>query len=142
VEGVHPGDRAEEQHADRVEVGAVIHIDPFDLLGRHAVRAAEDQAGAGDALVVLGELHKPEIDDLDRLLAALVGADEQVAGLEVAVDHAALVGVAEGRAHLKEQGNRLARGHRAALEHVGEARAVHELHREPVPTILSFTEVM
>ena len=70
----------------------------------------------------------PEVDEHDA-----VAREDQVGGLDVAVDDLLLVHVGKRLARLADVLDRL--GHRqraAALEHRVEARAAHELHHEVV----------
>ena len=68
----------------------------------------------------------PEVEDLG--LAVL--ADEDVAGLEVAVNDAALVGVLDGIADARDQLHALGDAQAAILGEFGQRRPVHEFHRD------------
>jgi hypothetical protein len=81
-----------EHHADRVEVRArvdVLHAER--LLRRHVVRRAHRRAGARLVALIRAlaeELRDPEIEELGRRRPLLVELDEDVLGLEIAVDDA------------------------------------------------------
>jgi hypothetical protein len=142
VERVGAGDGAEQQHPDAVDVGSVVEGRAAHLLGRHAVGGAEDHAGTGDGLVVGDLLHQAEVDHLHVLVALLVALDQQVAGLQIAVHDAALVGVAQGAAHLQDQVHRVGWLQRTGLDQVGEAGALDELHHEEVAAVGQLAEVV
>ena len=77
------GQRLVEDAAERVDVGAGVHRLAADLLGGGVVDAAHEQAGLGQGVLggVLGEAEVGEVD-------VLLGADQDVGGLDVAVDQA------------------------------------------------------
>ena len=125
----HPaGQRLVEHHAQRPHVarGADLADAAGGLLRRHVVRRAE-----------LGGRERERALDVDQLGEAEVGevrlavrVEEHVAGLEVAVQHAALVRVMDGAGDLREQPGRLPRRQRALQETLRERAAVHQLHGE------------
>ena len=73
-----------------------------------------------------GDLGEAEVEDLHRA----VGMDEDVLGLEVAVDDAARVRGGEAARDLRRPGERPAAGHRAAGEQVGERLPFEQLGDE------------
>jgi hypothetical protein len=119
------GRRLVEHDAEGVEVGAAVEFFAQRLFGRHVVDGAGDAALAGDADAALTH-REAEVDELDRGAALAVGV-EDVGGLEVAVDEAVLVGVAEGLADLGRDLDRLLEVVGAALL---EAGAYQQLHHE------------
>src|SRR5205085_7243668 len=76
-----------KDHAERVDVGARVDGLALHLLWPHVRRRADHAACRGQALLVVDELGDSEVEDL-RL--ASVG-DEDVVGLDVAVDDAEVV---------------------------------------------------
>ena len=68
----------------------MVHRLPQDLLGGHVVRRAHGHAGQGDAIVSPG-VGDPEVGD-----EHLIPGKQQVSRLEVPVDDAQAVNVAEG----------------------------------------------
>jgi hypothetical protein len=81
------GQIVEEHAAEREHVGARIdQAVVARLLGRHVAGGAEQRAGPGElgAALALGDA---EVEDLD--LIDVAAGEEQVAGLEIAVDDAA-----------------------------------------------------
>ena len=79
--------------AERIDGGASVdHAVARRLLGRHVLRRAERQAGLGDpsAAGIRDGQRDAEVGD-DRLPVL----EQNVLGLEVAVDHAVTVGLAE-----------------------------------------------
>ena len=100
VERPRAGDHLVEHDAEGEDVRAVVDGAPLGLLGRHVGGGAEDHALHGQCASVvsrltsgpgaglLAQLGETEVEDLD----VLVVGDHDVAGLEVAVDQATLVG--------------------------------------------------
>ncbi len=114
------GDQLVRHDAERVEVHAVVGVRVRRrLLGGHVGRRADGgadlgQRGAPSAAVGAGRA--------DRLGDAEVGdrgaaaGEEDVVGLDVAVDDALRVGVGEGAGDVAEDADHLAGGHRSLLE--------------------------
>ena len=120
VERRPAGHQDVERAAERVDVGAVIDgRGVAALLGRHVGRRAERDPRTGHvgrqrvqpaagirrtgrgAIVRRsrrGRLHQPEVGDLHQPLLV----EQQVVGLHVAVDHAAVVGVLEPAGRLED----------------------------------------
>ena len=90
------GQHFEQDHAERVDVGAVVDVRfAFALLGRHVVGRSHDRAGARlvrNLFIALGQLGQAEIEHLHEVGHVPLGDEEDVFGLEVAVDDAVLVG--------------------------------------------------
>jgi hypothetical protein len=95
------------------------------LLRRHVARGADQDAGLGEGRAALA-LRDPEIDHLDLIDPA--AGEEEVAGLEIAVDDPAGVGGAEGGGDAGGEGDGLAHGEGLALEAGLEVLAVEPLH--------------
>ncbi len=115
----------------------VIHGLALRLLGRHIVHGAENGALRGahltDGLRVVagrggdrGHLNESEIQEL----RAPVGRDHNVAGLQVAMDHARLVGRRERVGDLRAEAHHFARGHARGGNQARERAALHELHHD------------
>jgi hypothetical protein len=132
VEGRPAGEHLEEDDARRVEVRADVHIArAADLLGREVVGRADHLAGHRDARAVRrGDLREPEVAEL----RGPVLGEEDVLGLDVAVDEPPLVEVGEPEqevAHDRERGLFLERAD-PCLQPV-EVAAADELGREEEP---------
>ena len=99
------GEHLVKQHAERVDVRAMVHERPrFRLLRRGVVRRAhggERERGSGGG-VFAEQLRETEVGDLH----APVRIEEDVAGLDVAMDAALLVRVGERAAHLLDERER------------------------------------
>jgi hypothetical protein len=108
-----------------------------DLLRRHVVRRADEVALGGEAGRVDLE-RDPEVRE-----ARLSGrVDEDVRGLDVAVDDPAPVRLVEGEGDLADDRERLGLGERAApLEDAVDVDAVHELHGD-VELALGLADVL
>ena len=125
VEGPPPGRELEEHAADAEQVAAPVHLRALHLLGGHVVRGSHDVPGAGHGGG--GQARHPEVHDLHRP----VFLDEDVGGLDVAVDDAGLVGVGEPGQHLHDHRHLPLDGHRRGLAHrLLEVLALQELHRD------------
>ena len=134
-EQLHAGDRLVEDHADRPQVGAGVDgRGPLDLLGRHVVRRSHRHAGL--RLRGVGELRDPEVHQLDQPLPADRPAQEDVLGLQVAMDDAGAVRRVEARERLaddphREPGVEAAMG----LDQVGQRAALEQLHDDVRPDL-------
>ena len=134
IERRRAGQQLVEDHAQGVDVGTGvdIHRRRVGLLRRHVSRSADDRAGVGEAL--LGELEfgrfgDAEVDDLRRGPAVDLG-DQDVGGLQIAVDDPLLVGVLDRLADGHEQ---LQPGpHREPLlvAELGDRNALDQLHHK------------
>ena len=93
LEGRAAGDQKIKRPAEAVEVRADVHLAVDRLLRREVVGSAEHAAVVellGQVVLVnVEEAGQAEVEDLNRAGAV----EEQVAGLDVAVDEAGLVGV-------------------------------------------------
>jgi hypothetical protein len=124
VEGDPPGEQIVEEDSQRVDVGARVRLQAANLLGRHVLKRSHHVAesreavraeGAGDAKI--HHLHHVGVGEHD------VGA------LEVAVDDAPLVGVADALERLEEERKRTQGGQAAGFpQHRGEGLALDVLH--------------
>ena len=123
-----PGEALVQHQAERVQVGPTVELAAADLLRRqvlgrahHHVVAREVLAGGveplGDAEV--GQQH------------AAVRRDEDVAGLDVAVDEAGVVGGVEGGGDARADVDRqLGAQPRLHVEQLAQALAVDQLHHD------------
>ena len=108
VERQHPGHQLVEHHAEAVDVGPGVDVEParLGLLRAHVGRGADGDAELGREGRVgqppLDRLGDAEVDDGgDRLPVG--HPDQDVAGLEVAVDDALLVRVLDAAADAEEE---------------------------------------
>jgi hypothetical protein len=112
-----------------VEVGI-----PLRLLGRHVAGGAEQLAGAGDrgaGLVGVEQLGDPEVEHLDEVGAVAAPGEEQVRGLEVAVDDVAGVRRREAAAGLDDERDRAPDRQRARAREQGrQILAFEVLHHQ------------
>ena len=97
-----PDEHLVEDDAERVDVGLAVDLVAERLLGRDVVRRAED-AAVGRQALLLERAGDPEVGDLRRALLV----DEDVLGLDVAVDDPARVRGAERAGDLDRVGQRL-----------------------------------
>ena len=108
MHGVHRRGRLErrparhqriERRPEGIHVSRRPHVTALaaGLLRRHVARRPHDLARAGQPAVGLQLLGQPEVGD--PRVAVLV--EQNIGRLQVAVDHAALVGVLDGLAHLR-----------------------------------------
>ena len=102
VERHVPDEHLVEHDAERVDVRLAVDVVPERLLGRHVVGGPEHAPVGGQALLV-ERARDPEVGDLGRPLAV----DQDVLGLDVAVDDVARMGAAERAGDLDRVGERL-----------------------------------
>lgn len=96
-----------EQNTQAVNVRASVDVDAaFGLLGRHVVRRADELAVFGEEGLFCKSLHDglgdSEVNHLRKRLAIL-STDEHIAGFEVSMNHAFVMGVLHGLADLFEE---------------------------------------
>jgi hypothetical protein len=129
------GEDLEQHQAQRVHVGRRRDgRQARALLGRHVARRAHHEALREAGVVAVApaghaEVAQPRVEG--RAVGARVGlgAEQDVGGLHVAVDDAALVGHGQSRRHVVHDPHGVALGHGAlGLAVVIEARALHQLH--------------
>ena len=133
LEGQPAREELVEDDADRVEIAARVERIAARLLGAHVLGRAAHDAGARDArLLRLGaHLGQAEVDDLDEVAARPHRLEDDVLGLEIAVDDVLVVRLGERRERLPEHVDDAPEGQRPVL--VGDAREVapaQELHDE------------
>jgi len=126
------------QHAAQgVEIAAVVHLPAADLLGRHVVRGAHGDAGAGEAGGEADVVAEPRYAEVAELHGPVVEPHD-VRGLEVTVHDALLMGVAEGVRDLLRDVDDV--GHRqrvllVVLQQLAQVAAFQELHDEVQDTV-------
>ena len=128
AEGLLAGHHLVEDAADREEVAAPVDDAAPGLLRAHVGRRPEQAPGHREVLAPLvGHLRDAEVGDPH----VVPGLDHDVRGLDVAVDDAVLVRVAQSVRHLGPDRRRALDRHLARpRDHPVEPHAVHELHRE------------
>ena len=151
VNGGRPGEHVIEDDAQRVEVAARVERLALRLLGRHVPRRPEHRArlrlhGVHRELAVgVQHLGDAEVEDLDDLLVPLVGVDareEEVVGLEVAVDDPLGVRLGERAQRLPRRLDGLLDPDAPdALDALAERLALEQLHREVEVAVLALAEV-
>jgi hypothetical protein len=136
------GEELVEEHAQGVDVGARVDVGAprgghgaVGLLGAHVGRRADDHPRLrGERLAgevgVAHRLGDPEVDDLGERRARLLG-DEDVGGLEVAVDDPLLMRVLHGVADRGHEPHPLGHPQPALVAPAGDRDAVDVLHRHP-----------
>ena len=132
------GEHLEEHQPGGVDVAARVGDAALDLLGGEVGDGAQQHAlGAGDGLAG----HRPgqaEVGDLDRAVVV----DDDVLGLDVAVDQALGVGLGERLQHRLEHVERGPGREQALLaQDVAQGLAGHVLHRqEDAAVVLALVE--
>ena len=104
LEGQPSRDELVEDDTDRVEVAARVERIAASLLGAHVLGRAADDPRARYAwlLRLRAHLGQAEVDDLDEVAARPRGLQDDVLGLEVAVDDVLVVRLGERRERLAE----------------------------------------
>ena len=130
AEGKFAGEHFVEDDAEGINVGAVVDgVWFFDLFGRHVVRCAEGGPGAGEWIFGDGfseEFGDAEVGDFN----AAAGVEEDVVGFDVAMEDAFVVGVLEGFADARDDGEGLGGVDGAGAHGLAEVDAVDVFHEE------------
>jgi hypothetical protein len=126
-DGLGAGQHLEQHQPGGVDVAAGISDAPLHLFGGEVGDGAEQDTGrARDGLAGHGP-GQTEVGDLDRAVVV----DDDVLGLDVTVDQAVGVGLAEGEQHRFEDVERGARGEGPLLaHHLTQGQARNVLHDE------------
>ena len=123
LERLAPDDQLEEHRPYAEHVAAAVDLGALDLLGRHVVGRSEDDAGGGHGGG--GESGDAEVHDLHRAVLT----DEDVGGLDVAVDDAGLVGVGQPVQHLQDDRHLAVEGERdPQAQRLEEVLPLEQLH--------------
>ena len=139
VERRPSGEQLVEQHAERIDVAASIDVHGAHarLFRTHVGGRAEKQLGVSeDGLVREPQIRRglgdAEVDHL-RHRHTVVLADENVRGLEVAVDDAFLVRMLDRVTDLDEKLQPFRGGEVVSITKLGDADAFHQFHHEVRP---------
>ncbi len=127
------GQEEEEGRRRRVDVGPDVERLDLDLLGRGVERRPQERPGPGQVARPDLRLRQAEVADLDPPLAV----EEAVRRLDVAVDQAQPVGLAEPLDHVEDLAHGVADFERPALlDQVLERVAGHQLHGDERPAVV------
>ncbi|MFO0744357.1 MAG: hypothetical protein U1F43_01615 [Myxococcota bacterium] len=131
--------------AEGVDVGARCDGVADDLLGRHDARRADDDTGARERharRALAGHLGDAEVEQLQRRTAPRVGHQEEVLGLQIAVDDAGRVGLGQRLEDLRAEAAGVEqRQRRLAAEVARERLALEVLHRQEQAPVLRLAEL-
>ncbi len=134
--GSRAGQHLVGHHAERVDVAARIERFAGELLGAHVGRRAEHHALLSELLLLLrvrrfAPSRDAEVEHLDEVCLPRAIGEDDVLGLQVAMDDALLVRLVERSAHLLHDLERALRRHRsAAFDDLVQGLALDELHRD------------
>ena len=128
-----PGEALVEHERQRVEVGAPVEALAANLLGREVLGGAHHHVVAGEVVAGGEALGDAEVGQQH----ATVGRDEDVAGLDVAVDEAGAVGLVEGAGDGGADVDRqLGPEPLLGVEQLAQALAVDELHHDRLAAVV------
>jgi hypothetical protein len=135
LEGLLAGQDLVEDDAEREDVGAVVDVAGLDLLGSHVVRRPQQLSLHRQVRGV--EPGDAEVGDLDLV----VGGDQDVRRLDVAMDHAPRVGVVEGLGDLRHQiADESRREGLGALQQLLEVGPLDVLHGDEADAVGAFVD--
>ena len=130
LEGQFAGEHLVQHHTGGINVRASVHPVAAGLFGRNVMHGAQGLLGQGLPLVC--QTCDAEIGHSD----ASIPQDHDVLGLDVPVDHAAAVGMAEAAHDLGDKVQRFPPVHLAPALHILLQRhAVDELHNDVIDVI-------
>ncbi len=130
------GDTLEDQAPEREDVRArVDRVLSGGLLGRHVRRGPDEQPGRGQREIGLDEPRDAKVEQGELL--QLARTQEDVAGLQITVNDAALVCDGEGGGDALGDDDRIRRAERASLQPVRQVLSLHPFHREEEAAFLS-----
>ena len=138
TQGRGSGQEFVEQDAEGVNIGPGIDIigPALGLLRTHVLQGAHDRAFGGleraFGQLLIDRLGDPEVDHLGDCLA-VDDRDQDVGGLDIAVDHPFLVSVLDRLANRDHQGHPLAWAQPRAFGVLGDRQATDQLHHEIGP---------
>ena len=135
-EGRPAGETFVENRAQRIHVAARAHLGVFAprLLRRHVVGRAEHRACKGQFRVGVQQLGQAEVGDVRFVLCV----EEDVRGLEIAVQHTVLVRKVNRLGHRPHTLRGTLRGEWSLAQPRTQAAARHEVHAvEVMPLVLT-----
>ena len=136
-----PGRELVHDHAERVDVAAPpdFRAPTRRLLRGHVFRRSDQRAHLGESRAArrIDQFRNPEIDELDEIRASHLRDEEDVVGLEIAMDDLPLVRRLQRAAALQENWPRDREWHRARHQRA----AVQILHDAVVKAVQSHAEV-
>ncbi len=136
LEGLAPAEHLVDDDAGREDVGPVIRALAADLFGRHVVDGAHHHVAVRQL-----RRHEPRQPEVEQLYAPVIG-DEDIRGLDVAMDHVVRVRELEPLADLDRQIELVCQAQPIVAGHPAlEILAVEILHRE-VGEALVLTEIV
>ena len=112
-----------ESDADGVDIGARVELFAQDLFGRHEGQRAQDHARSCELGAECGE-RQSEIEKFN----AIVAADHDVGGFDVAMHDAAIVGVGEAREDLLNVVKPGRESHWGGAEFGAQGKPLDEFH--------------
>ena len=131
-EGRLPREQFVCEHADRIDVRAVVHTGiGARLLGRHVRRCAERHAERRHAAVLRVARGAQRLRDAEIRDHRAAAREQHVVGLDVAVHDSVFVRIRERGGDLAQHANGMVDGQLAVPREANPQRlAVHERHRE------------
>ena len=135
-----PRDEPEHRHAECEQIRARVDVLAEDLLGRHVRERAEHRPGlrVERRRGALAHARDAEVEHLEPA----VGHDEQVVGLDVAVDDPLCVRRREHVEELVGEAQEIGQRHGALLGARREALALEQLHHEERRAVLGDVDVV
>ncbi len=135
------GEHVVQQHAQRIDVAALVRALVARLLRRDVVRRAHERARVGD-VVLRGfaageELHQAEVENLHEVVIVLLVQEHHVGGLQIAVDDPERVRFPQRAADLlRDVDHPVLRQRSVGLHRLRERAAVEELHGDEEDSVV------
>ncbi len=132
--GVPAGEHLEENQTQGIDIAGRRELAALNLLRRHVLRGSEDGLSAARQGVVAGGAgahSQSKVRNHGSGACVIVRLEEDIRGLQIAVDDAGLVGGRQCIRHRMQNRQRLLRIERTALpEYRGECSALQQLHAD------------